>query len=548
MKRANCLMVIVSLLVTSYAIPCISQETYEFLLEWGSGGSGVSQFNSPIAVTTDPSGNVYVADRGNNRIQKFDSDGNFIVMFDFGTTDTSGFTETPYGISADSTGNVYVVSVRTATSLPTPPVPYIYKFDSYGNFISKWRISGTIDPYSGVRRGVAVDSPGNVYVVDSISNWVQKFDSNGNFLTQWGSSGNGDGQFNHPGGVAVDLHGYIYVADTGNQRIQKFDSSGHFITQWGFSHGYNYPYGVAVNLSGSVFVLLQQQVEKFDLNGNFIAKWGSWGQGEGEFMYPNGLNADLSGNVYVADSGNNRIQKFSLILPSVILESPPIGKSYNACSSNSPPIFAWDVSGPFNAYRIEFSPNRNFTSIPFELAVPSSDTQITMPVDVWDEIMEISWTSGQTTYWRVVGTKADGTAETSGIRSFTARIEPAGTPSISPTIKNKKPTLSFSTNCNTEFRVWFGSNSDFSEKTYSLDIENPSGNQRYISTTLTLWEWRRIKQLINNETGSTIYWYIESWDNSERYARTEVMSFHLESPSLPSPHAPPVRCWFWVCF
>ena len=153
MKRANILMVIVSLLVASYAIPGFSQETYQYLLEWGSRGPGVNEFDFPIAVTTDSSGNVYVADRGNNRIQKFDSDGNFISTFDFGVTNASGFTNTPIQISAVSTGNVYaVVSVASITFITgPPPVTYIYKFDSNGNFFTRWSISGTIE-------AMAVDS------------------------------------------------------------------------------------------------------------------------------------------------------------------------------------------------------------------------------------------------------------------------------------------------------------------------------------------------------------------------------------------------------
>jgi len=51
---------------------------------------------------------------------------------------------------------------------------------------------------------------------------VQKFDSNGNFVTKWGSEGGGHGEFNEPGGIAVDSSGFIYVADTNNNRIQKF--------------------------------------------------------------------------------------------------------------------------------------------------------------------------------------------------------------------------------------------------------------------------------------------------------------------------------------
>ena len=70
--------------------------------------------------------------------------------------------------------------------------------------------------------GIAVDSSGYVYVADSWNGRIQKFDSDGNFITKWGSSGTGDGEFSLPHGIAVDSSGNAYVADTMNNRIQKF--------------------------------------------------------------------------------------------------------------------------------------------------------------------------------------------------------------------------------------------------------------------------------------------------------------------------------------
>ena len=77
-------------------------------------------------------------------------------------------------------------------------------------------------------------STGEVYVADTWNNRIQKFDSNGEFITKWGSEGNGNGElFNHLG-ISVDSStGNVYVADTWNNRIQKFDSNGNFITKWG---------------------------------------------------------------------------------------------------------------------------------------------------------------------------------------------------------------------------------------------------------------------------------------------------------------------------
>jgi DNA-binding beta-propeller fold protein YncE len=61
-----------------------------------------------------------------------------------------------------------------------------------------------------------------VYVADSGNNRIQKFDSDGNFMTKWGSSGSGDGEFSGPDGIAVDTSGNVYVSDFRNDRVQVF--------------------------------------------------------------------------------------------------------------------------------------------------------------------------------------------------------------------------------------------------------------------------------------------------------------------------------------
>ena len=70
--------------------------------------------------------------------------------------------------------------------------------------------------------GLAVDSSGNIFVVDQGNNRIQKFDSNGKFITKWGTPGSGDGQFEEPTGIAINSLGNVYVVDRGNNRIQVF--------------------------------------------------------------------------------------------------------------------------------------------------------------------------------------------------------------------------------------------------------------------------------------------------------------------------------------
>ena len=165
---------------------------------------------------------------------------------------------------------------------------------------------------------MAVDGSGNVYVADAWNDRIQKFDSDGNFLTKWGTEGDGDGQFMSPSGVAVDGSGSVYVADTNNGRIQKFDSEGNFLTKWGTEGSddgqFRGPHGVAVDGSGNVYVAdaWNDRIQKFDSEGNFLTKWGTEGSDDGQFRGPHGVAVDGTGNVYVTDTWNYRIQKFRL--------------------------------------------------------------------------------------------------------------------------------------------------------------------------------------------------------------------------------------------
>jgi DNA-binding beta-propeller fold protein YncE len=98
----------------------------------------------------------------------------------------------------------------------------IQVFDSNGNFITMWGTSGTGDGQFKSPSGIAVDSSsGNVYVAENTR--IQVFDSNSNFVLKWGSNGTEYGQFDGPEGVAVDSSsGNVYVVDNGNDRIQVF--------------------------------------------------------------------------------------------------------------------------------------------------------------------------------------------------------------------------------------------------------------------------------------------------------------------------------------
>jgi uncharacterized protein (TIGR03663 family) len=188
--------------------------------------------------------------------------------------------------------------------------------------IQSWGTFGKDAGQMDYPKGLAVDSEGNTYVADSYNHRVQVFDANGRFVRQWGSQGNAAGQFQEPWGLTVDPLGTVFVADTWNHRIQKFDAQGRWLAGWGefgdtggalgatdVMYG---PRDVTLDPQGNVWVsdTGNKRILKFTADGEFLGQWGGDGTSSGQFREPVGLAADDGGNIYVADTWNQRVQKF----------------------------------------------------------------------------------------------------------------------------------------------------------------------------------------------------------------------------------------------
>lgn len=176
--------------------------------QWGGYGSGPGQCGGLdtdlFSLAVDGTGYVYVADRGNNRVQVFTPLGAYVR--EWSATDADG-------LAVDAAGNVYVADTDGSR---------IHKFSNSGGYLTGWGSQGTWD---GEFRGpvrVAIGPEGNVYVVDHMNSRVQAFTSDGAFITKWGSYGTSAGEFIEPIGIAVDATGYVHVVDKNNRRIQKF--------------------------------------------------------------------------------------------------------------------------------------------------------------------------------------------------------------------------------------------------------------------------------------------------------------------------------------
>jgi sugar lactone lactonase YvrE len=263
------------------------------------GGSGnadgvraAPSFNFPQGVATDSAGNVYVADSNNNTIRKITPAG--VVSTLAGTAGLTGSTDAtgaaarfnfPFGVAADSAGNVYVADSRNNIIRKITPAGVVSTLAGTAG------LTGSTDATGAAARfthpvGVATDSAGNVYVADTNNSTIRKITPAGVVTTLAGTAGvfgstdatGAAASFNSPRGVATDSAGNVYVADTSNNTIRKIT-----------------PASVVSTLAGTALL-----AGSTDATGAAAS-----------FNVPIGVATDSAGNVYVADSNNDTIRKIT---------------------------------------------------------------------------------------------------------------------------------------------------------------------------------------------------------------------------------------------
>lgn len=216
----------------------------------GRSGAALGQFNDPRGLAFDSAGNFYVADAGNNRIQKFTSAGKALLQF--GKPGSGqGQLNHPYGVVVDPTGNIYVADTANHR---------IQRFTAAGKYVAAWGKQGSAEGEFNFPQGLALDSSGNLYVADFANNRIQKFSSEGKFILAFGSLGSREGQFNSPSAVTVDTRERLWVSDLLNHRIQVFTLTGQTVTiptitaQDPNAAALSFPRGVALTADGNLWV------------------------------------------------------------------------------------------------------------------------------------------------------------------------------------------------------------------------------------------------------------------------------------------------------
>jgi len=310
----------------------------------GYGGDSI-QFVYPYGIWLDHSGNIYVSDQTNNTDQY--SVNSRVQMFRAGSTSaTGGITVAggngpgfgadqlynPAGICMDSSGNLYIADFGNNRIQEFPAGSTSL---SSGLTVAGGNLQGNLPFQLSDPEGVFVDNSGNIYVADADNNRIQMFPaastnaSNG--ITVAGGRGLGAEayQLSYPDAVFVDGGGNLYVADYLNNRVQKFpsgsDSTTNGVTVAGGNgmgsnaNQLNSPTGIFLDRSGNLYVadFYNNRIQMFPpgsdsaTNGITVAGGNGFGSDPDQLANPTSVYVDTSGNIYIVDQLNNRVQKWS---------------------------------------------------------------------------------------------------------------------------------------------------------------------------------------------------------------------------------------------
>jgi len=272
----------------------------------------------PGAVAIDPSGKIWVFDSAHDHLVEFNSKNEFVRQVGTegdGTGQFSFFDESipgAVGIATNSSGDVYVSDFGNNR---------VEEFNEKGEYVREFGVAGTSEEQVRLPGAIAVDSGGNVWVLNSFDTEgarVHEYSPTGTYMSRFGATGNGEGQLQWAFGMAFS-GGNLYVADFSHQRVLEFSTAGKLertFDEAGSGAGQSdVPWGIAAEPStGDLYVAetAGDRVQEFSAAGSYITAFGSAGTSAGHFGGPRGLAANSEGHAVVADTGNKRTQEWVL--------------------------------------------------------------------------------------------------------------------------------------------------------------------------------------------------------------------------------------------
>src|ERR1035437_257520 len=309
----------------------------------GDGGSATAaSLNNPWSVAVGPGGTIYIADQGNSRIRQVSAgliataagNGGFRFSGDGGPA-VAATLYNPYHAAIDNSGAIYIADTANGRIRKIAPNGVIPTVAGNGLHSSSGDGGPATNAALGLPAAVALDAAGNLYIADQLNNRVRKVMPGGVISTVAGGGMAGDtaASLSAPSGLAVDASGNVYISERLANRIRRINRDGTIVTVAGngvagFSEdggpataaSLDGPLGIAFDAAVNLYIAdsLNHRIRKVTANGviSTVAGNGTSGSsGDGgpaaaaSLSLPNDVVADAAGNLYIADTGNNKIRK-----------------------------------------------------------------------------------------------------------------------------------------------------------------------------------------------------------------------------------------------
>ncbi len=350
----------------------------------GDDGPAVNAaLNFPSSMAVDAADNLYVADRSNSRVRKISVAGVITTVAGNGQLRVAregipaveALLRSPDGVAVDPSGNLFFTEREGNRVRQVTPGGIITTKAGTGRNAFSGDGGQARNATLAFPRGLALDSQGSLYVVDSLNHRIRKIDPDGTIRTIAGNgiptfAGDGGPAVNAsialPEGIAIDAAGNLYIGDTSNQRVRKINAQGIISTLAGNGQktysgdggpataaALDAPTGVTVDAAGNIYIAdtNNQRIRKVTPAGviSTVAGNGKKGfSGDGGpataamLSAPNRLTLDPAGNLYIADQENNRVRK---VTPQGVI-STVAGTGQSGASGDGGPAISAALNSP----------------------------------------------------------------------------------------------------------------------------------------------------------------------------------------------------------
>jgi len=257
-------------------------------------------FVKPYGVAVDKTGRIYVADIGRVWVIDMKNHDYFFI----GDRPGTGQLRVPIAVATSSDGRIFVSDISADRIFVYREKNMVAALGEKGEFISA--------------SGIAIDEKrGLIYVTDSNKHTIYIYSlANYKKLRSIGKRGVKTGEFNFPTNIALDSEGNLFVVDTGNFRVQIFDPDGNFVRTFGtigdLPGTFTRPKGIALDSEDTVYVVdaAFQNIQLWNKEGKYLMAFGEGGEGPGQLSLPAGMAIDNEDKVYVVEQISRRVQIF----------------------------------------------------------------------------------------------------------------------------------------------------------------------------------------------------------------------------------------------